>query len=72
MAKLLGQYLLEMGVLTPAQLETALVRHADLARAGDCRFIGEILLEMGYITTAQLDLALRWQAEDRAGALIFS
>jgi hemerythrin-like metal-binding protein len=58
-AKLLGQVLVESGVLTAGRLEEALKKQAE----GQKR-IGEVLLDLGYVTKDQLVACLRRQVEE--------
>ena len=51
--KKMGEVLLESGLITPAQLEKALV-----AREGQKKKLGKILLELGYLNEAQIAEAL--------------
>jgi hypothetical protein len=54
---LLGEYLLNQGLITQQQLDMALRRHQDLNKRGHSRPIGQVMVELGYITQSQLD---RW------------
>ena len=49
----MGEVLLEAGLITPAQLEKALV-----AREGQEKKLGKILIELGYLNEAQIAEAL--------------
>jgi GAF domain-containing protein len=51
----LGDFLLEMGVIRPDQLQHALDYQRANSIAGNPRMIGQVLVELGYITREQLD-----------------
>jgi signal transduction histidine kinase len=51
----LGEILLERGVLTHAQLQTALDRHTELANSGKPCLFGKLLLELGLVNQEILD-----------------
>lgn len=63
--KTLGEYLIEDGVVTPAQLQRALARQHELYGRGEKKRIGEVLLELGLLTEEQLQLALDRQQLER-------
>lgn len=63
--KTLGEYLIEDGVLTGAQLQRALARQHELHGRGEKKRIGEVLLEMQLVTEEQLQLALDRQQVER-------
>lgn len=58
MGKLLGEILIDMGVIGPEYIRVAL-EHQESIKKG--RKIGEILVEEGYITKKQLKKALKIQ-----------
>ncbi|MBI3977709.1 MAG: hypothetical protein HY331_05945 [Chloroflexi bacterium] len=70
MAKLLGEYLLDAGAVTPDQLAAALERHAELARNGEFRFIGQILVDLNFVRPDQVEQALELQRQERMGLRI--
>ncbi len=57
-SKLIGEYLLEMGVINPSQLQKAVG-----IQIKDKRRLGEILVDLGYIRKEHLSVALRKQKE---------
>jgi len=61
-SKLIGEYLLEMGVINPSQLQKAVG-----IQIKDKRRLGEILIDLGYIRKEQLSAALRKQKEMERG-----
>jgi mannitol/fructose-specific phosphotransferase system IIA component len=63
--KTLGEYLLEDGVVTPTQIESALERQREMAARGDRKRLGEILLDMGLVTKEQLQAAIDRQQLER-------
>lgn len=63
--KLIGQYLVEMKAITPAQLQEALDRQAQSTQVGGLPFIGSILIfEMRLIKEDDLRRALDQQDAD--------
>jgi len=56
--KRLGQYLLDMGVITEEKL-----RKAMQVQATDKRKMGQILIDMGYIRESEMEKALKKQKE---------
>ena len=58
---LIGQVLLEVGYIFPAQLEEARARQA----ACPGRRLGEILMELGYLSGVQLEKGLALQSLER-------
>lgn len=63
--KFIGQYLIEDGKITRAQLERALATQANYFGNRHMPLIGTILIEMGAVTEADLNAALRRQETDR-------
>jgi tetratricopeptide (TPR) repeat protein len=57
----LGQYLLQAGLLSEGQLNTALTFQKYLYTQGGSKKLGEILMSFGYINSKQLDHALQMQ-----------
>jgi signal transduction histidine kinase len=57
----LGEQLVEMGLLTPSQLEQALVYHAEQAALGKPRLLGQAMVDMGLLERAVLDRAVTEQ-----------
>lgn len=58
---LLGDYLVEKGVLNSDDLEIALKHQKELQAEGKTQLIGETLLDLGYITEDELDHAINEQ-----------
>ncbi len=65
MQKLIGEYLVEMNKLTPAQLQRALELQANSISGGRMPLIGTILVGMGAVDQASLEQALEQQRTDR-------
>jgi hypothetical protein len=63
--KTIGQYLVDEGVLTPAQVDAALERQRAMASRGEQRRFGEVLLEMRLATAAQVQAAIDRQQRER-------
>lgn len=63
--KTIGQYLVEDGVLTPAQVDSALERQRAMASQGQQKRFGEVLLDMRLVTPAQLQAAIDRQQRER-------
>jgi len=57
----IGEYLLEQGLLQPAQLERALQEQRKLNQKGTRRLLGQTLLEMGLVDRETLDRAVTRQ-----------
>lgn len=57
----IGEYLLEQGLLQPAQLERALQEQRKLDQKGTRRLLGQTLLEMGLVDRETLDRAVTRQ-----------
>ena len=57
----IGEYLLEQGILQPAQLERALREQKKLSEKGTRRLLGQTLLEMGLVDRETLDRAVTRQ-----------
>ncbi|MEX0787261.1 MAG: ATP-binding protein [Anaerolineales bacterium] len=57
----IGEYLLEQGLLQPAQLERALQEQRKLGEKGTRRLLGQTLLEMGLVDRETLDRAVTRQ-----------
>lgn len=58
---LIGQVLLDVGYISPLQLEEARERQAGTPG----RRLGEILMELGYLSVAQLEKGLALQSLER-------
>ncbi len=65
----IGQYMIEQGVLTEAQLAQALARQKELAAAGQTRLLGQTLIEMGLVDRETLDRAITRQIIELHAAL---
>lgn len=63
--KTIGEYLVEAGVLTPAQVEMTLERQRAMASRGEKKRFGEVLRDMGLVTEAQLQAAIDRQQLER-------
>ncbi len=63
--KMIGQYLIEQKLVTPAQLERALAMQANQIVGGHMPLIGTILIEMGAVKEQDLAFALAEQERDR-------
>ncbi len=61
----LGEYLIEDGVLTRAQVDAALARQREIASGGRPKRFGEVLREIGLATEAQVQAALDRQERER-------
>lgn len=57
----IGEYLLEQGLLQPAQLERALHEQRKLNQQGTRRLLGQTLIEMGLVDRETLDRAVTRQ-----------
>jgi signal transduction histidine kinase len=57
----LGEYLLEKGVLTQEELQTALDAQQEALAAGKPRLLGQTLLQLGYVEREILDQAITEQ-----------
>jgi len=65
----IGEYLIEQGLLTPAQLERALSRQRELAGRGQRRLLGQTLIEMKLVDRETLDRAITRQIIELHAAL---
>jgi signal transduction histidine kinase len=65
----IGDYLIEQGMITQAELEAALVRQKEMATAGNQRLLGQTLIEMGYIDHETLDKTINVQILELHSAL---
>lgn len=65
----IGEYLIEQGLLTPSQLESALTRQRELAGRGQRRLLGQTLLEMKLVDRETLDRAITRQIIELHAAL---
>lgn len=65
----IGEYLIEQGLLTPPQLETALNRQRELAARGQRRLLGQTLIEMNLVDRETLDRAITRQIIELHAAL---
>jgi signal transduction histidine kinase len=64
-----GEYLVERGDITEAQLREALSRQREAAAQGKTTTIGQVLLAMGVVTRERLDLASVQQVKELQTAL---
>ncbi len=65
----IGEYLIEQGLLTPPQLESALNRQRELAARGQRRLLGQTLIEMKLVDRETLDRAITRQIIELHAAL---
>ncbi|MGH2625218.1 MAG: ATP-binding protein [Anaerolineales bacterium] len=65
----IGEYLLEQGLLAPAQLEEALKRQKQLHQQGARPLLGQTLIEMGLVDKETLDRAVTRQIIELHAAL---
>jgi len=65
----IGEYLLEQGLLDPAQLEEALKRQRQLHQQGARQLLGQTLIEMGMVDKETLDRAVTRQIIELHAAL---
>jgi len=65
----IGEYLLEQGLLTGDQLDSALVRQREMADRGQRRLLGQTLLEMKLVDRETLDRAVTRQIIELHAAL---
>ncbi|MEJ2748886.1 MAG: ATP-binding protein [Anaerolineae bacterium] len=54
----IGEYLVEQGHISPAQLDRALLIQKKMARSGEAMLVGELLVELGCINRETLDQAI--------------
>jgi len=54
-----GEFLLQQGIITRQQLESALKKHQELAQKGKPKLVGQVLVELGYLTQTQLETGLK-------------
>lgn len=57
----IGDYLVDKGMLQPADLENALKKQKDLRSKGQNALIGQVLVDLGFIDRASLDQAITEQ-----------
>jgi signal transduction histidine kinase len=65
----IGEYMIEQGLLTTAQLETALARQREMADRGQRRLLGQTLVEMKLVDRETLDRAVTRQIIELHAAL---
>ena len=65
----IGEYLLEQGLLTGEQLDSALVRQREMSDRGQRRLLGQTLLEMKLVDRETLDRAVTRQIIELHAAL---
>jgi signal transduction histidine kinase len=64
-----GEYLVQSGAITNAQLQAALTEQTRRVRRGAAASIGQVLIEMGYITREQLERTSIQQVKELQAAL---
>ena len=57
----LGDYLVECGYITPAQLQEALQYQVDRKKKGESVLLGKVILDLGYVDQNRLDQAITEQ-----------
>jgi signal transduction histidine kinase len=65
----IGEYLMEQGLLTGAQLEVALARQREMSERGQRRLLGQTLVEMKLVDHETLDRAVTRQIIELHAAL---
>ncbi len=60
----LGDYLVQLGVMTPEQVRQTLKRQAELQSTGVTGHFGQVAYELGFVSRAQLERALADQRAD--------
>jgi len=65
----LGEYLVQRGLLTTGQLESALVHQKERAKLGERRLLGQTLVEMEMVDRETIDRAITNQIIELHGAL---
>ena len=60
----IGEYLVVEGMISQAQLVTALAHQAQLAQSGQHMMLGEILIHSGFLAAATLDQVLEQQRQN--------
>lgn len=65
----IGEYLLDQGLLSPAQLQQALDRQKELADLGQRQLLGQTLVKMGFVDGETLDRAITRQIIELHAAL---
>ncbi len=60
----IGQILIKRGIISAAQLETAVSLHEMFSRLGTPKKLGEVLMEYGYLSRDQLQQVLNEQKSD--------
>lgn len=65
----IGEFLLEQGLLSPQQLDTALLRQREMSDQGQHRLLGQTLVEMGFVDRETLDRAVTRQIIELHAAL---
>ncbi len=63
--KMIGEYLIEAGKITPEQLQAALATQANSMRGGKMPLIGTVLVEMKALEERDLAQSLERQEKDR-------
>jgi signal transduction histidine kinase len=65
----LGEYLINQGILSKAQLKQALTRQKELAAEGERRLLGQTLVEMDLVNRATIDQVITGQIIELHAAL---
>lgn len=66
MAKLFGEYMKDLGLCSPEQVEQAVGYCLACSRFGKLLPIGQALVELGYTTQDKIEDVLQIQKRDRA------
>jgi signal transduction histidine kinase len=65
----IGDYLIEQGLITPEQLEAALIEQLEKAVGGERQLLGQTLIDMGFIDHETLDKTINIQILELHAAL---
>jgi hypothetical protein len=63
--KLIGEYLIADGLITPEQLEQGLQKQAALTERGHMPLLGTVLVQLGAVQEQDLAFALEEQERER-------
>lgn len=65
----IGEYLLNQGILTRSQLDSALEKQKQLTAAGEHRLLGQTLVDLSYVDRETIDRAINHQILELHAAL---